>query len=210
MSDGRSPQKFGIGLKEVWEIAPSNHTKGAVVHTVGWPLDSATGGGSFLYHAEDHRVYIGFVVHLNYANPYIDPYEEFQRFKHHPAIAPVLEGGRRISYGARAITEGGWQSLPTAAFAGGALLGCAAGLVNVPRIKGVHNAIRSGILAAESAAKAIARGRKRDVLDDYDSELRDGAIGQDLKKVMNVKPLWERYGLYGGLALGGSTCGSTR
>lgn len=193
--------KFGLGLKEIWEIAPEHHHEGLVQHSFGWPLSSDTGGGSFLYHLADNKVAVGFVVHLDYKNPYLSPFEEFQRFKSHPAIRPLLEGGTRISYGARAITEGGWQSVPRLAFPGGALLGCAAGFVNLPRIKGSHNAMLSGIAAAESAAAAIAAGRAGDVLTDYDAGWRDGLIGQDLKTVRNVKPLWARFGLPLGIAL---------
>src|SRR3954453_11413534 len=145
----REPQKFGIGLKELWQVAPDKHQPGLVQHSFGWPLDNSTGGGSFLYHLDDNLVSVGFVVHLNYANPYLSPYEEFQRFKQHPLIRPTFEGGKRISYVARAITEGGWQSVPKLTFRGGALIGCSAGFINVPRIKGSHNAILSGMLAAE-------------------------------------------------------------
>jgi electron-transferring-flavoprotein dehydrogenase len=197
------PQKFGIGIKEVWEVAPDKHQPGLVQHTFGWPLDSRTGGGSFLYHYGDNLVAVGFVVHLNYANPYLSPYDEFQRYKTHPAIAPTFEGGKRIAYGARAITEGGWQSLPKLVFPGGALLGCAAGMVNVPRIKGSHNAILSGIAAADAALEAILAGRSGDELTTYEQEVRTGKIGWDLKLVRNVKPLWSKFGTYVGIALGG-------
>ena len=162
LDEGREPQKFGIGLKELWEVDPAKHRPGLVQHSFGWPLDMRTGGGSFLYHFDENLVSVGFVVHLNYANPWLSPFEEFQRFKTHDAIRDVFEGGRRISYGARAITEGGWQSVPKLAFPGGALIGCAAGFVNVPRIKGSHNAMLSGMLAAEHAAAAIADGRAHD------------------------------------------------
>ncbi|KSV73654.1 hypothetical protein N185_19860, partial [Sinorhizobium sp. GW3] len=151
-------QKFGIGLKELWQVKPENHRPGLVQHSFGWPLGMKTGGGSFLYHLEDNMVAVGFVVHLNYKNPYLFPFEEFQRFKTHPAIRGTFEGGKRLSYGARAITEGGYQSVPKLSFPGGALIGCSAGLVNVPRIKGSHNAVLSGILAAEKLAAAIASG----------------------------------------------------
>src|SRR3954463_16455233 len=149
------PGKFGIGLKEVWQIDPSKHQKGLIQHSFGWPLNNSTGGGSFLYHYDDNLVAVGFVVHLNYDDPYLSPFDEFQRFKTHPSIRPVFEGGKRISYGARAITEGGYQSVPRLSFPGGALIGCAAGFVNVPRIKGVHNAMGSGMLAAEHVAAAL-------------------------------------------------------
>ncbi len=203
LREGREPPKFGIGLKELWEVRPENHRPGLVQHSFGWPLDSRTGGGSFLYHLEDNQVAVGFVVHLNYENPYLEPFQEFQRFKTHAAIAPVFEGGKRLSYGARAITEGGLQSVPKLAFPGGALIGCSAGFVNVPRIKGSHNAMLSGMLAAEHVASALAEGRAHDELAGYEAAWRASDIGRDLKKVRNVKPLWSRFGLYGGIALGG-------
>ncbi|MCV0369105.1 MAG: electron transfer flavoprotein-ubiquinone oxidoreductase [Filomicrobium sp.] len=203
LDEGCQPQKYGIGLKEVWEIKPENHQPGLVQHSFGWPLDNKTGGGSFLYHYGENLVSVGFVVHLNYENPYLSPYDEFQRFKTHPAIAPIFEGGKRIAYGARAITEGGWQSLPQLVFAGGALLGCAAGMVNVPRIKGSHNAILSGKAAAEAAFAAIQDGRSHDILAAYEEEVRTGAIARDLKPVRNVKPLWSRFGTFAGIMLGG-------
>ncbi|MBN9248685.1 MAG: electron transfer flavoprotein-ubiquinone oxidoreductase [Hyphomicrobium sp.] len=203
LAKGHEPQKYGIGLKELWQVAPEKHRPGSVQHTFGWPLDSRTGGGSFLYHYGDNLVSVGFVVHLNYKNPYISPYEEFQRFKTHPAIRDVFEGGKRIGYGARAITEGGWQSMPDLVFPGGALLGCAAGMVNLPRIKGSHNAILSGIAAADAVAGALAAGRAHDKLEDYEKAVRTGDIGRDLKKVRNMKPLWSRFGTVLGVALGG-------
>ncbi len=198
------PPKFGLGLKEMWQVAPEHHRPGRVQHTFGWPLGAGTGGGSFIYHlADDNRVAVGFVVHLDYANPYLSPFEEFQRFKTHPAIRPLFEGGRRIAYGARALTEGGWQSVPKLAFPGGALIGCAAGLLNVPRLKGTHNAMFSGMLAAEHVRDALAAGRAHDELADLDPALRAGPVGRDLRRVRNVKPLWSRYGLFGGITLGG-------
>ncbi len=197
------PPKFGIGLKELWEVAPEKHKAGQVTHTMGWPLDSGTGGGSFMYHLENNQVAIGFVVHLNYKNPYLSPFDEFQRFKHHPAIKAVLDGGRRISYGARAITEGGFQSVPKLTFPGGALIGCSAGFVNLPRIKGSHNAMKTGMLAAESVFGALKAGRTGDELSDYPEAYRKSWVHADLKRVRNVKPLWSRFGLYGGLILGG-------
>ncbi len=200
---GRDVQKFGVGMKEIWEIDPENHSEGTVTHTMGWPLGSNAGGGSFLYHLDNNQVYVGFVVHLNYKNPHLYPYMEFQRFKHHPEIAKVLKGGKRIAYGARAISEGGYQSMPKSVFPGGALLGCSVGLVNVPRIKGNHNAMLSGIAAAEAAVKAIAAERSGDELSDYETELRTGEIADDLKKVRNVKPLWSKFGLLASLSLGG-------
>jgi electron-transferring-flavoprotein dehydrogenase len=203
LDEGKEPGKFGIGLKEIWQVKPENHKPGLVQHTFGWPLDMKTGGGSFLYHAEDNQVYVGFVVHLNYENPTLSPFDEFQRFKQHPMVRPVLEGGKRLTYGARAITEGGWQSVPKLSFPGGALVGCAAGLVNVPRIKGSHNAILSGMLAAEHLAEAIAAGRAHDELATYEQAWRSSAIGKDLYTVRNVKPLWSKFGTIGGVILGG-------
>ena len=203
LSQDREPQKFGIGLKELWQVAPEKHKPGLVQHSFGWPLDMGTGGGSFLYHLEDNLVAVGFVVHLNYKNPYLAPFEEFQRFKTHPAIRDTFEGGKRISYGARAITEGGWQSVPKLTFPGGALIGCSAGFVNVPRIKGSHNAVLSGMMAAEHVAAAIAEGRAQDEIAGYEAEWRDSAIGKDLKRVRNVKPLWSRFGTLVGVGLGG-------
>jgi electron-transferring-flavoprotein dehydrogenase len=200
---GREPQKYGIGIKELWQVRPENHRPGLVQHTFGWPLDNRTGGGSFLYHYGENLVAVGFVVHLNYENPYLSPYDEFQRFKTHPAIRPHFEGGKRIGYGARAITEGGWQSLPRLVFPGGALLGCAAGMVNVPRIKGSHNAILSGIYAAEAVAGALKAGRAHDTLEDYEHAVLTGPIARDLRKVRNAKPLWSRFGTFAGIALGG-------
>ncbi|MBT8455417.1 MAG: electron transfer flavoprotein-ubiquinone oxidoreductase [Rhodobacteraceae bacterium] len=197
------PQKYGLGMKEIWEIDPEKHREGSVTHTMGWPLGSNAGGGSFVYHLDNNQVYVGFVVHLNYANPHLFPYMEFQRFKHHPMIAELLKGGKRIAYGARAITEGGWQSMPKAAFPGGALLGCSVGLVNVPRIKGNHNAMLSGKAAAEAAFAAIGQDRRGDTLDNYDTELRTGPVGKDLKRVRNVKPLWSSKGLLASLSIGG-------
>ena len=188
------PGKFGIGLKEVWQIDPSKHQRGLIQHSFGWPLDSKTGGGSFLYHYDDDLVAVGFVVHLNYDDPYLSPFEEFQRFKTHPAIGPVFEGGKRLAYGARAITEGGYQSVPRLSFAGGALIGCAAGFVNVPRIKGVHNAIGSGMLAAEHVSAALGAGRTNDELVEYENAWRSSAVGKDLFLVRNVKPLWSKFG----------------
>jgi len=200
---GRDLPKFGIGMKEIWEVPPENHKLGTVCHTMGWPLGGNAGGGGFVYHAENNQVFVGFVVHLNYENPHLFPYMEFQRMKHHPKIAAVLKGGKRVAYGARAISEGGYQSMPKSVFPGGALLGDSVGLVNVPRIKGNHNAMLSGIAAAEAAAAAIKAGREGDELTAYEEELRNGEVAKDLKKVRNVKPFWSRFGLYGGLALGG-------
>ena len=195
--------KFGLGMKEIWEIDPKNHEEGTVTHTMGWPLGKNAGGGSFIYHLDNNQIYLGFVVHLNYKNPHLFPYMEFQRFKHHPKISKLLQGGKRVAYGARAISEGGWQSIPKVVFPGGALLGCSAGLVNVPRIKGNHNAMLSGIFAAEAAEKAISQGRSGDELEHYEQTLRSGPISKDLKRVKNVKPIWSKFGLYPSLILGG-------
>jgi len=203
LSAGKEPQKFGVGMKEIWEIDPAKHREGTVTHTMGWPLGSNAGGGSFVYHLENNQVYVGFVVHLNYANPHLFPYMEFQRFKHHPMIEELLKGGKRIAYGARAISEGGYQSMPKMVAPGVALLGCSVGMVNVPRIKGNHNAMLSGKAAAEAAYKAIRDGRGSDELTAYEDEVRNGAIGKDLKKVRNVKPMWSKWGLLPSLALGG-------
>jgi electron-transferring-flavoprotein dehydrogenase len=197
------PQKYGIGLKELWQVTPQNFRKGLAQHTMGWPLANNTGGGSFLYHYGDNLVSVGFVVHLNYQNPYLSPFEEFQRFKTHPLVRDTFAGGKRICYGARALTEGGWQSVPKLAFAGGALIGCAAGFMNVPRIKGSHNAMLSGMLAAEHVATALAAGRAHDELSDYDAAWRGSPIGTDLWRVRNAKPLWSKLGTFAGVALGG-------
>ncbi len=203
LSSGKEPQKFGLGMKEIWEIDPAKHREGTVTHTMGWPLGSNAGGGSFIYHIDNNQVYVGFVVHLNYENPHLYPYMEFQRFKHHPMVAELLKGGKRVAYGARAISEGGYQSIPKVVFPGGALLGCSAGLVNVPRIKGNHNAMHSGIEAAEAAHAALQAGREGDELTAYETALRDGVVGKDLKKVRNVKPMWSKWGLAAGLGMGG-------
>ncbi|WP_299503870.1 electron transfer flavoprotein-ubiquinone oxidoreductase [uncultured Roseobacter sp.] len=203
LSAGHEPQKFGLGMKEIWEIDPAKHKEGSVTHTMGWPLGGNAGGGSFIYHLENNQVYVGFVVHLNYRNPHLFPYMEFQRFKHHPMVANLLEGGKRVAYGARAISEGGFQSMPKMVAPGVALLGCSVGMVNVPRIKGNHNAMLSGIAAAEAAIEAIAAARGGDELTAYETEVRSGKIGQDLRKVRNVKPLWSKYGLTASLVMGG-------
>ena len=197
------PQKYGIGLKELWEIPKEKHWPGLVQHTMGWPLKDDTGGGSFLYHFGENLVSVGFVVHLDYADPYLNPFKEFQRAKTHPRIASHLEGGRRISYGARALTEGGWQAIPRLAFPGGVLIGCTAGFMNVPRIKGSHNAMLSGMLAAEAAFAAFEAERSRDVLDAYGESIKESSVATELKKVRNVKPLWSRLGTRLGVMLGG-------
>ena len=204
LSDGRCPQKYGIGLKELWELDPEQHKPGFVQHTMGWPLNNSTGGGSFIYHFGENLASVGFVVHLNYSNPYLSPYDEFQRFKTHPAIRDMFEGGKRVAYGARAITEGGWQSIPKLTFPGGALIGCTAGFVNVPRIKGSHNAILTGAMAADAAFDAIADGRSGDQLEDYETAFRASDVARELKTVRNVKPLWSKYGTALGVALGGA------
>ncbi|ADP70854.1 Electron-transferring-flavoprotein dehydrogenase [Rhodomicrobium vannielii ATCC 17100] len=196
-------QKYGIGLKELWQVKPEHHKPGLVQHTLGWPLDDKTGGGSFMYHYGDNLVAVGFVVHLNYQNPYLSPFHEFQRFKTHPAIASIFEGGKRIGYGARAIVEGGWQSIPKLTFSGGALLGCSAGFVNVPRVKGSHNAVLSGIAAADAAFAAVDAGRAGDELTAYEASVRTGPIAKDLKPIRNVKPLLSRYGTTIGSFLAG-------
>ena len=203
LDQSREPQKFGLGLKELWQVAPGKHKPGLVQHTFGWPLNDRTGGGSFLYHFDEALVAVGFVVHLNYENPYLEPFKEFQRFKMHPLVRSTLEGGKRLAYGARALTEGGWQSVPKLSFPGGALIGCSAGFMNVPRIKGSHNAVLSGVLAAEHVAAAFAAGRANDEISGYDTAWRNSAIGRDLWKVRNAKPLWSRFGTSFGIALGG-------
>jgi electron-transferring-flavoprotein dehydrogenase len=203
LDEESGPQKFGIGLKELWEVPQEKHKPGLVQHTMGWPLEDKTGGGSFLYHFGERLVSVGFVVHLDYANPYLDPFKEFQRAKTHPRIREHLEGGKRIAYGARALTEGGWQAIPRLAFPGGALIGCAAGFMNVPRIKGSHNAMLSGMLAAEAAFSAIEAGRSRDVLAAYPASVQASSMATELKKVRNVKPLWSRFGTRAGVMLGG-------
>ncbi len=203
LGDGVEPQKFGIGLKEIWQVPDAVFRPGLVQHTVGWPLDDKTGGGSFMYHFGDNYVSIGFVLHLNYKNPWLSPFDEFQRFKTHPSVRPYLEGGKRIAYGARGVTEGGWQSIPKLTFPGGVLIGCSAGFMNVPRIKGSHNAMKSGMLAAEAAAAAIAAERTGDELVEYEEALRSSWIARDLKRVRNAKPLLSRFGTLLGVALSG-------
>ena len=194
LDQGRQPQKYGIGLKELWEVRPEKHQPGLVQHTLGWPLDDSTGGGSFLYHYGANLVSVGFVVHLNYRNPYLSPFGEFQRFKTHSMISGTFEGGRRIAYGARALTEGGWQSIPCLTFPGGVLVGCAAGFMNVPRIKGSHNAMLSGVAAAEAAFAAVAAGRAHDRLESYEDDVMSGPIASDLRRVRNAKPMLAKLG----------------
>ena len=205
LEDNSEPQKYGIGLKELWQVAPEKHQPGLVQHTSGWPLDDRTGGGSFMYHYGDNLVAVGFVVHLNYENPYLYPFKEFQRWKTHPAVAPFFEGGKRIGYGARAISEGGLQSIPKLVFPGGALLGCSASLLNVPRIKGSHNAILSGKAAAEAVFEAIEAGRSGDELAAYERAVRNGPIGRDLRPVRNAKPIVSRYGTRLGTVFAGAS-----
>jgi electron-transferring-flavoprotein dehydrogenase len=197
------PQKFGIGIKEVWKVEAAQFRPGKVQHTFGWPLGGQASGGSFLYHYDDHLVSVGFVVHLNYQNPTLSPFDEFQRFKTHPLIRETFEGGKRLAYGARAISSGGWTSVPRLTFPGGALLGCSAGFVNFARIKGSHNAVLSGILAAEQTHEALSAGRANDEIVAYEEGWRESDIGRDLKKVRNVKPLWSRLGLVAGVPLAG-------
>ena len=196
------PQVYGLGMKELWDIDPDKHVPGRVIHTQGWPLDDAWGGG-FLYHQANNQVALGFVVALDYANPHLFPFEEFQRWKQHPEIRAILEGGRRISYGARAINEGGWQSVPKLAFPGGALIGCTAGFVNVPRIKGSHTAMKSGMLAAESIVAALSAGRSGDELADYQPAVNASWIAKELKLVQNVEPAVAKFGGDFGTIIGG-------
>ena len=198
------PQVYGLGIKELWDIEPAKHEPGRVIHTQGWPLsETGTWGGGFLYHQANGQVALGFVTALDYKNPYVSPYQEFQRWKHHPAIAAILEGGKRVAYGGRVINEGGWQSVPKLAFPGGALIGCAAGFVNVPRIKGSHTAMKSGMLAAESIAAAIAGGAEHSELMDYDAAVRSSWIAEELQKVKNAQPAVAKWGEDLGTVLAG-------
>lgn len=201
-----SPEKYGLGIKEIWRVSKDKHQAGRVVHTTGWPLPNDTGGGGFIYHYGDNLVAIGLVVHLDYQNPYLSPFKEFQQYKTHPDIRGLLEGGKRISYGARAISEGGIQSLPELIFPGGALVGCSAGMVNVPRIKGSHNAMKSGMLAAESVVKALAQPEtiENNLLTTYLDAIQQSWLWQDLYKVRNFKPLLSRFGTLTGVALAGT------
>jgi electron-transferring-flavoprotein dehydrogenase len=195
LREGVDPQTYGIGIKEIWQVEPAKHKAGKVEHSIGWPLDNATYGGSFLYHLEDNQVAIGFVVGLDYQNPYLDPFKEFQRFKHHPHIAALLAGGKRIAYGARALNEGGYQSIPKLTFPGGAIIGCAAGFMNVPRIKGTHTAMYSGMLAAEAA---FAQMQNTGTLADYEPNLKKSWVAKELYGVRNIRPAF-RFGLWVGL-----------
>ena len=199
LRDGHDPQTYAIGIKELWEVPAASHKPGLVEHSIGWPLDSRTYGGSFLYHFGDNLMSFGFVVGLDYSNPFLSPFEEMQRFKTHPAIRGYFEGARRISYGARALNEGGLQSIPKLTFPGGALIGCAAGFVNVPKIKGTHTAMKSGMLAAEAIAAGLEQGRESD-LENYEDSLRASWVWQELSDVRNVRPAFAKFGLYGGLA----------
>jgi electron-transferring-flavoprotein dehydrogenase len=198
------PQVYGIGIKELWDIEPAKHVPGRVIHTQGWPLNDAWGGG-FLYHQANNQVAIGFVVALSYANPYLAPFEEMQRWKQHPAIRPILEGGRRVSYGARAINEGGWQAVPKLVFPGGALIGCAAGFVNVPRIKGTHTAMKTGMMAADAAVDAMLAQRQGDVLEAYDAAYRTSWVEKELRTVRNTEPFVAKFGGTLGTLLAGAT-----
>jgi electron-transferring-flavoprotein dehydrogenase len=199
------PQVYGLGIKELWDIAPENHVPGRVLHTQGWPLsESGSWGGGFLYHQAGGQVALGFVTALDYKNPFVSPYEEFQRWKQHPEIAAILKGGKRVSYGARVINEGGWQSVPKLAFPGGVLAGCAAGFVNVPRIKGSHTALKSGMLAAEAIAPALEAGRGQDELAEYETALRSSWIADELKLVQNAQPLVAKFGGTIGTVLAGA------
>jgi electron-transferring-flavoprotein dehydrogenase len=199
----RDHQKYGIGIKELWQVAAEKHKAGLVQHSMGWPLPNHAGGGSWLYHFGDNLVSVGFVVHLNYQNPTLSPFDEFQRFKTHPMIRATFEGAKRIGYGARAIMEGGWQAVPRLTFPGGCLVGDTAGFVNVPRIKGTHNAVLSGMLCAEHVFAALQEGRANDEVSGYEEAWRSSEIGRDLYRVRNVKPLWSRLGTFAGVSLGG-------
>jgi electron-transferring-flavoprotein dehydrogenase len=199
------PQVYGLGIKELWDVSADRHEPGSVIHTQGWPLSEHDAwGGGFLYHQAGGQVALGYVTALDYANPYISPFEEFQRWKQHPAIRQVIEGGKRVAYGARAINEGGWQSVPKLAFPGGALIGCAAGFVNVPRIKGTHTAMKSGMLASDAVASALQTGRERDALAEYDAALRSSWVASELKKVQNAQPLVAKFGGALGTVLAGT------
>jgi electron-transferring-flavoprotein dehydrogenase len=202
LADNSDVQKFGIGVKELWQVKPEQFRPGLVQHTFGWPLKNDTGGGTFMYHFGDHYVALGLVLHLNYKNPFLSPFDEFQRFKQHPSIRPVLEGGKRVAYGARAVTEGGYQSVPKLSFPGGVLVGCSAGFLNVPRIKGSHNAMKTGMLAAEQAFAAIQAGRASDDLVEYQTAYEGSWVAKELRLVRNVKPLWSRFGTMIGVPLG--------
>ena len=198
LRDGVDPQTYGIGIKELWEVAPERHAQGRIVHTIGWPLDTGTYGGSFLYHLEDNQVSVGFVIGLDYTNPHLSPFDEFQRFKTHPSVRPTFEGGRRIAYGARALNEGGFQSIPKLAFPGGVLVGCGAGFMNVPKIKGSHTAMKSGMIAAECVAEAMSAGEGGGEVSAYDTALRNSWVYDELRQVRNIRPSF-RKGLWAGM-----------
>lgn len=198
------PQTYGIGLKELWQLDPAKHQKGLVMHSAGWPIDSRTYGGSFIYHLEDNQAYVGFVLGLDYQNPHLSPFEEFQRFKTHPAIRPMLEGGKRVAYGARALNEGGLQAIPKLVFPGGALIGCAAGFLNVPKIKGSHNAMKTGMLAAETVHAALSAGDQGyGELTAYPEAFRTSWVHEELHKARNFRPAFAKWGLFGGTLYGG-------
>ena len=198
LRDGVSPQTYGIGIKELWEIDPNKHHPGSVVHTIGWPLDTGTYGGSFLYHLEDNQVSVGFVIGLDYTNPHLSPFDEFQRFKTHPKVRPTFEGGRRIAYGARAINEGGYQSVPKLSFPGGVLIGCTAGFLNVPKIKGSHMAMKSGMLAAEAVFNALTGEAEQAEAASYEAAIKKSWIWEELRRVRNIRPSF-KWGMWGGL-----------
>ncbi|MFQ6017341.1 MAG: electron transfer flavoprotein-ubiquinone oxidoreductase [Kiloniellaceae bacterium] len=201
---GADPQTYGIGLKELWDLDPARHRQGLVMHTAGWPMDRQTWGGSFIYHLENNQASVGYVVGLDYRNPHLSPFDELQRFKTHPAIRPMLEGGKRIAYGARALNEGGLQSIPKLVFPGGALIGCAAGFLNVPKIKGSHNAMKSAMLAAESVSEAMSSGDAGSgVLESYPEKLRTSWVREELYKARNFRPAFGKWGLLGGTLYGG-------
>ena len=198
------PQTYGIGLKELWQLDPAQHQQGLVLHSAGWPMDNRTWGGSFIYHLEDNQAYVGYVVGLDYENPHLSPFDEFQRFKTHPSIRPMLEGGKRIAYGARALNEGGLQSLPKLVFPGGLLIGCAAGFLNVPKIKGSHNAMKTGMLAAEAAFDAIQAGDSAPAtLSDYPDRVKRSWVHDELHRARNFRPAFAKWGLVGGSLYGG-------
>ncbi|MEM7171589.1 MAG: electron transfer flavoprotein-ubiquinone oxidoreductase [Pseudomonadota bacterium] len=198
------PQTFGIGIKELWQLDPEKHKTGTVIHTAGWPMNSTTWGGSFIYHLEDNQAYVGYVVGLDYENPHLSPFEEMQRFKTHPAIRPMLEGGKRLAYGARALNEGGLQSIPKLIFPGGVLIGCTAGFLNVPKIKGSHNAMKSGMLAAEAVFEALTSGDEGyGLLEAYPEKFKSSWVYEELHKARNFRPAFSKWGLYGALAYGG-------
>lgn len=197
LREGVDPQTYGIGIKELWEIEPDKHKLGQITHTIGWPMDMKTYGGSFVYHLENNQLAIGYVIGLDYENPYMDPYMEFQRFKNHPKIRPLLEGGRRIAYGARALNEGGWQSIPRLTMPGAVLVGCAAGFLNVPKIKGTHTAMKSAIVAAETLFEALGDNRHHDEVMTYSETLKKSWVYEELESVRNIRPAFHRGLLFG-------------